>query len=201
MGLPVFGPARAEDVSPLVSPDRIDDVPATRPDPFPAFDNFAWRAFVALNWPALSDARRRGEPDRAKTVGDPGPRVWETFKSRYELFPAGGDGRPIAPSPWASYDGLNPCGARATALGNRDKTLASFVPFADFNEASFTSASPSIRSSPRTAPTRATKFGSTSPNTTPSAPTAGARAEIFRTKSIPRISRSARLRSRPRGAS
>ena len=77
----------------------------------------------------------RGEPDRAKTLGDPGPRVWETFKARYELFQVGPDGKPIAPSPWASYDGRNPCGA---GFDNRVKTLASFTPYAEFNEPGFT---------------------------------------------------------------
>ena len=129
------GSAAGEDVEPKVSPDRIEDVPSTRPDPFPAFDNFAWRAFVALAWPALTDPARRGEPDRTKTLGDPGPRVWETFKSRYEVFQRGSDGRALPPAKWASYEGRNPCGAD---VDNRTKTLASFTPFADFNQASFT---------------------------------------------------------------
>ena len=116
------GRATAEDVTPLVSPDRIDDVPSTKPDPFPAFDNFAWRAFVALNWPSLLDPAHRGEPDRAKALGDPGPRVWETFKSRYELFEVGADGNPAPPSPWTSYEGSNPCGP---GVDNRMKTVAS----------------------------------------------------------------------------
>ena len=123
--------AAAQDATPLVSPDRIEDTPSTRLDPYPTFDNFAWRAFIALNWPSLLDASHRGEPARSKTLGDPGPRVWETFKSRTELFEVGPDGQPAAPTPWASYDGRNPCGAR---VDNRDKTLASFVPYADFNE-------------------------------------------------------------------
>ena len=133
----LFAPrsAFAEDVQPKVSPDLIDDVPSTKHDPFPAFDNFAWRAFVALGWPALTDPAHRGEPDRTKTLADPGPRVWETFKSRYEVFQRGPDGRALAPAAWASYDGANPCGADAD---NRTKTLASFAPFADFNQASFT---------------------------------------------------------------
>ncbi len=92
--------ARAEDVTPQVLPDRIEDVPSTKPDPFPAFDNFAWRAFIALNWPSLPDLAHRGEPDRTKTIGDAGPRVWETFKSRYELFQLGADGKPLPPSSW-----------------------------------------------------------------------------------------------------
>ena len=127
--------ASAEDVTPRVSPDRIEDVPATKPDPFPAFDNFAWRAFIAVNWPALLDDAHRGAPDRAKTLGDSGPRVWETFKSRYELFQVGPDGKPSGASAWASYDARNPCGQ---GVDNRIKTLASFVPYADFNQASFT---------------------------------------------------------------
>jgi len=125
----------AEDVTPFVSPDRIDDVPSTKPDPFPAFDNFAWRAFVALNWPSLLDPAHRGEPDRAKALSDPGPRVWETFKSRYELFEVGPDGGPAPPSPWTSYEGLNPCGP---GVDNGVKTLASFVPYAEFNQPGFT---------------------------------------------------------------
>ncbi|MBV9287391.1 MAG: hypothetical protein JO288_06145 [Hyphomicrobiales bacterium] len=129
------GGALAGDAAPLVSPDRIEDVPSTKADPFPAFDNFAWRAFIALNWPAQPESDRRGQPDRTKTLGDPGPRVWETFKSRYELFEVGADGRPAAASAWESYEGRNPCGPEA---GNRVKTLASFVPFAEFNEPGFT---------------------------------------------------------------
>ena len=129
------GFADAEDVQPKVSPDLIDDVPSTKQDPYPAFDNFAWRAFIALAWPALTDPDHRGEPDRTKRLADPGPRVWETFKSRYEVFQRGPDGRALAPAKWASYDGVNPCGASAD---NRAKTLASSAPFADFNQASFT---------------------------------------------------------------
>jgi hypothetical protein len=128
------GPAAAEDVTPLVAPDRIEDVPSTKADPFPAFDNFAWRAFVALNWPSLADPEHRGVPDRAKALGDPGPRVWETFKSRYELFQAAPDGLPTSPERWASYEAQNPCGAE---VDNRAKTLATFEPFLNFNQSAF----------------------------------------------------------------
>ncbi len=129
-----IGVAAAQDAAPLVSPDRIEDVPSTRVDPFPEFDAFAWRAFIALNWPSLTDPAHRGEPDRAKTLGDPGPRVWETFKARYELFQVGPDGRPVAPKPWATYEARNPCGAE---VDNRAKTLATFTPFMDFNQSAF----------------------------------------------------------------
>ena len=88
-----IGPAAAEDIARLVSADRVEDVPSTKADPFPDFDNFAWRAFIALNWPSLTDPEHRGVADRAKALGDPGPRVWETFKSRFELFQVAPDGR------------------------------------------------------------------------------------------------------------
>ncbi len=130
----VCGVAAADDFAPTLSPDRIEDAPSTRLDPYPTFDNFAWRAFLSLNWPARSGADGRGEPDRARTLGDPGPRVWETFKSSYELFQIGPDGRPIAPSAYASFAGRNPCG---DGFDNRTKTLASFVPYAEFNQPGF----------------------------------------------------------------
>ncbi len=126
--------ASADEVTPKVLPDRIVDVPATRVDPFPAFANFAWRAFIALNWPALTDAAHRGEPDRKKRFSASGPRVWETFKSRYEVFQRGADGRAIVPSPWTSYTGRNPCGP---AVDNRTKTLSAFTEFSDFNQVTF----------------------------------------------------------------
>src|SRR5690348_4377380 len=97
----VAAPAAGEDGVPVVSPDRIEDVTyiAADADAFPKLDDFAWRAFIALNWPSRTDAAHRGVPDRAKTIGDSGPRVWETFKARYELFQVGSAGRPIAPQP------------------------------------------------------------------------------------------------------
>ncbi len=138
VALPAVAPVAAQPVArpgpaaPLLSPDRVEDVPemAYNIDKFWEVDNFAWRAFVALNWPALTTDR--GVPDRARTLGDSGPRVWETFKARYELFQVGLDGRPIAPQPWATYDAANPCGADADG---RMKTLATFDPFMDFNQA------------------------------------------------------------------
>jgi hypothetical protein len=129
------GNAPAGSAAALVSPDRIEDVPqmAYNLDKFWEVDNFAWRAFVALNWPSLTDPAHRGAPDLSKTLGDHGLRVWETFKARYELFQVGPDGSPIAPQPWATYDAANPCGAD---VDGRAKTLATFDPFMDFNQVS-----------------------------------------------------------------
>ena len=144
-------------IPPVASPDRIDDVPpikidvspfhekddpalvANARDPSPNFDNFAWRAFVALNWPSLTDPAHRGAPDLTKTLGAPGPRVWETYKSRYETFQAGPDGKPVPSQPWATYDAASPCGSDVGAADAdiHAKTLASFDPFMDFNESGF----------------------------------------------------------------
>lgn len=133
VGIVLVGPGDAREVAPFVSPDRIAEVRTIRADadPFPQLDQFAWRAFIALNWPSLTDPAQRGLPDRTKTLGDPGPRVWETFKARYELFQVGPDGKPAAPPPWATYDSINPCGA---GIDGRSKTLATFDPFMDFNQ-------------------------------------------------------------------
>jgi len=133
-GLAAGSPAETSDIQPMVSPDRIDDAPSAGKGAFALIDNFAWRAFVALNWPALPDAAHRGVPDRAKSLGDEGKRVWETYKSDYELFPVDADGQRLAPSPWTSDEGPDPCGG---GIDNRKKTIASFTPFADFNQPSF----------------------------------------------------------------
>ena len=66
-------PGLADDSAPIVSPDRLEDAPSIKPDPYPGFDNFGWRAFIALNWPSLIDPAHRGEPDRDKALGDKGP--------------------------------------------------------------------------------------------------------------------------------
>jgi hypothetical protein len=68
-----IGAARAQEAAPVVSPDLVEDVPSTRVDPFPGFDNFAWRAFIALNWASPTDPAHRGVPDRAKTLDERRP--------------------------------------------------------------------------------------------------------------------------------
>lgn len=109
----------------------IADVPLTDFDPSSIFYDYSWRSFIALNWPALGGADNRGLPDRARPFGDAtGPRVWTTWKSRYEIFQPGG----TEPAAWQSFAGANPCGQ---GFGNEITTLSSFSPFADFNQATF----------------------------------------------------------------
>ncbi len=124
------GTAAAQAPTPQVSPGRPD---VTVPDGDPAlyFNDYSWRSFIALNWPVVAGAAHRGEADGAKAFGDAsGPRVWMTWKSRYEIFQPGG----ATPSPWASYGGANPCGE---GFANDVVTLRSFRPFGDFNQAGF----------------------------------------------------------------
>lgn len=49
-------------------------------------DTYAWKLFVALNWPARP---KSCEPDTSKQLGDSaeGPVVWESWGSRLELYP------------------------------------------------------------------------------------------------------------------
>ena len=48
------------------------------------FDDYSWRLFVSMVWPAAPD--RRGVADAGKILGDAGPRVFETYKSLWEVF-------------------------------------------------------------------------------------------------------------------
>lgn len=62
-----------------------------------AFDNglqnaavFAWNEFIALNWPAKAGARDTA--DAAQPFGtQSGPLVWETFRSKVEVYPGNGN--------------------------------------------------------------------------------------------------------------
>jgi hypothetical protein len=59
-------------------PRRFTDVPIDY------FDDYSWKAFVAMVWPAVTG--HRGIAEGAKAVGDAGPRVFETFKPLWEVF-------------------------------------------------------------------------------------------------------------------
>jgi hypothetical protein len=53
---------------------------------------FAWQEFIALNWPARPG--HRDQADVAQSFGDPsfsGPLVWQTFRSKVEIYPGSGD--------------------------------------------------------------------------------------------------------------
>jgi hypothetical protein len=46
-------------------------------------DEYAWRAFVAVNWPA--SVHRRAADER-RALGAPGPVVWETWQNAADIF-------------------------------------------------------------------------------------------------------------------
>jgi hypothetical protein len=64
-------------------------------------DEYAWRLFVALSWPARTDER---EADTSKKLGDDGRLVWESWKlvsggpKKSEVYRAAG----ADPTPWSA---------------------------------------------------------------------------------------------------
>lgn len=133
--------ARSEDTphpKPVISIEMPREVDApVDPDlnEVAAFDDYSWRAFVALNWPAKPGFR--GVPDETKRVGDPsdaGSRVvWETWKADYETV--GPDG--TVPTEWLSFDGLTPSSALPFDGSGHTILLGSFSGFSEFNQAGF----------------------------------------------------------------
>ncbi len=100
--------------------------------PITFFDDFSWRWFVALNWPATGTVR--GQADANKMVGDlSGPRVWETWKSSYETIPPPG----TIPQPWSSFAGPTPCATIPESDSGKTRLMASFTKFGDVSQADF----------------------------------------------------------------
>jgi hypothetical protein len=63
------------------------------------FDLFAWREFIALNWPA-DPATCGARLDASPLTNVGSPRVWETWKTDAEIFVS----PPQQPSPWCSQE-------------------------------------------------------------------------------------------------
>lgn len=70
---------------------------------------FAWQEFIAMTWPAVPQdgaLGQRGSPNPQCRFGDPnctGPLVWETFRSKVEIFPGHGMPPGYTDSSAASY--------------------------------------------------------------------------------------------------
>ena len=104
------------------------------PDPFTAltidfFDDYSWRAFIAMVWPAAKG--HRGVADENAMVGGAGPRVFETYKSLWEVFHWDGS------APSAEFDGDEPAAQNAchAATGFGGMVLASFNGYDDIGQA------------------------------------------------------------------
>jgi hypothetical protein len=95
-------------------PDGFTDIPVNY------FDDYSWKAFLAMVWPAAPG--KRGVADTSRKAGDPGPRVFETYKSLGEVFHRDGSA-PVAD--FQAYDAAshNACGVK-TGFG--DVVVASF---------------------------------------------------------------------------
>jgi hypothetical protein len=120
--VPTFSPVPPPEVG---APVDVQD------NPIAVFDDFSWRSFVALNWPALTG--QRGVADTSKHIGDAGRTVWETWKADYELFQEHGE----PPTEWSSFDAHTPCKDLAFQNSGNTKVLASFSKFGDFAQAGF----------------------------------------------------------------
>jgi hypothetical protein len=111
-------------------PSDVEIPEGFRGNPIAFFDDFSWKTFIALVWPALEG--ERGVPDPKQTVDGSGPRVFETYKALYEMFHSDGS----APAPWNDFDpaGYNPCDV---AIRWGDLTLGSFSRFSDLGQPGF----------------------------------------------------------------
>jgi hypothetical protein len=104
-------------------PDGFTDVPVNY------FDDYSWRAFVAMVWPAAAGIR--GVADAHQTIGAAGPRVFETLKSLWEVFHQDGSA-PGRDFQRYESDAFNACGT-APLFG--DVVLASFNGIDDIGQA------------------------------------------------------------------
>lgn len=100
-------------------------------NPIAYFDDFSWRTFIAMVWPAQQG--QRGVPDNSQTVGTTGvPLVFETLKADWEVFQPNG----APPSAFNSFGGVTPC-PNVQTIGFNDLVLASFTKFGNVGQAGF----------------------------------------------------------------
>jgi len=144
-GLLAFAPHAARAQSPCppsppntIAPPNLDAPAATLvpddacvPNNFPGnpidfFDDYSWRAFIALVWPALNG--QRGAPDPNQTIAATNvPLVFETYKADWETFLPDG----TAPADWNSTV-MNPTCPNSRA---GDFVLAPISKFGNVGEA------------------------------------------------------------------
>jgi hypothetical protein len=117
----------------FVMPAEVDAPVDPDANEIAVFDDYSWRAFIALNWPAQRGLR--GVPDETKKIGDysdPGDKVlWGTWKREGELFQPEGLDSPNGPSlddspPWEDASSADP---------SPTMVIGSFGNFRDFNQA------------------------------------------------------------------
>jgi hypothetical protein len=117
---------------PAISPDDPADVEDTTQVPgvpIRLFDEFSWRMFLTMIWPA--DPAMRGAPDRNRGLDSPGPRVFETFRANWETFQPNGAEPPLfdADAP------VTPCSG--VTLPSAPLIIAAFSKFEELRQAGF----------------------------------------------------------------
>jgi hypothetical protein len=92
------------------------------------FDDYSWRLFVGMVWPVEQD--KRGVPDAAKTIGEAGPRVFETYKSLWEVFHEDGT------APTEKFNDYDTAANNACKVKPEfgDIVLASSTPYGDIGQ-------------------------------------------------------------------
>lgn len=121
----------------ISSPTLPTDAEPCKDNGITQFDDFSWRSFIALIWPAAQG--QRGAPDTTKTnFPVTGPLVFETYKADWESFPPlNAPNPPPAPLPWQDFAGkTNPCGS-SVDVGWGDLLLASDTKFGNLGLAGF----------------------------------------------------------------
>ncbi len=98
-------------------------------NPIAFFDDYSWKTFIALVWPAQNG--QRGIPDSAKSVDGSGPKVFQTYKALWEVFHNDSTTVPVG---WNQYDSLNACNKN---IHFGQMVLASYSKFGDLGEAGF----------------------------------------------------------------
>ena len=108
-----------------------------------AANEFSWRSFLALNWPATDWPTNplRGVADKTKDISElDRPRVWETWKASYEMIPfQPATGNAVQPLLWNLVDDPTPAGGTTKA---NPKVFGSYTPFADISQALMTTPFP-----------------------------------------------------------
>lgn len=87
--------------------------------PIKFFDDYSWKSFIAMVWPAASG--KRGIPDATAKIGSAsGPLVFETLKAEWEIFTDNG----VPSKNWEAIDTPNPCAQ--SGLTTDDFVLGTF---------------------------------------------------------------------------
>src|SRR5260370_23622607 len=133
---PIFG--WGEDLphpSPVISfamPDEVDAPVDPDENAIAVFDDYSWREFIAINWPAKRAFR--GVPDVTRRIGDfsdPATKVvGARWKADYDRFQKQG----AVPTEWSWLDGVGLGDDLPFQGSGNTKVLGSFSKFRDFNQ-------------------------------------------------------------------